>query len=281
MVIMPDGKDFILDYPKCPKYIRTRLLNKKDENRLREELSKLNDKYQAYMRKGEKDSVHLWNDVYMSKAEYDLALNTDKNALLNFMLSMSGNCTVRHCYTPDGEPYYAVSNGTERRFVKSAYSLTLVGAAWSYYTWRILFFADAVLSVYLTELKEELGKTCPDFSMEIRPLYMNYIRCGLDMDQMDHFPDELPLEYEEIKETINAYLEKNKEYVVEAKDMSSCEWYNGKNNCDYYRLSEILDRAALEILKLENRGSLRGTGQEGVASKLRHKLLDMKRELRI
>ena len=65
MTIMPDGKDFILDYPKCPKYIRTRLLNKKDESRLREELSKLNDKYQVYMRKGEKDSVHLWNDVCM------------------------------------------------------------------------------------------------------------------------------------------------------------------------------------------------------------------------
>ena len=164
---LPNGKDFIIDPNN------------------KEEVNALLEKYCVFDTNGEILKSVITRDCHMTKEDYVNTITRDYraiHAMLNSMTAFSKDkeapITVRHCYTPNGHGYYALTKGELRRFVVSELNLQKEGGCWSYRVWLRMYLFNAILTTYLKHLRQKLAEKHKNFSMEVVPLYMGYIAMG-------------------------------------------------------------------------------------------------------
>ena len=260
---LPNGRDFVSD----------------PENK--DNLEALYRKYELFaLDKGEEDTS--WCKMLcISEEDYNEALFDDFYKIINTLASFGSDnktpISVRHCYTPNGYGYFALSKDDMKRFVPSSFAIQRQGGCWSYFVWRRLYFGNAILMSYLEDLKKELSAKYDDFHMDIVPLYMCYIASKfvyIDPDRLKDLKDERRavdiditslngkedflwekfLHYKELLQAQKNFCILHREYFKKVEEnQSNIGTYNGdESNRLFYAVEEILHNAAFELSMKED-----------------------------
>lgn len=171
----------------------------------------------------------------ISDSDYKKLLNYDVKAIEKASKALSGDeITIIHGYTPEGEGFYTLLTENEKRYVSSVYRLCSVGGAWSYITWRGCLFTQALLTEYLTTLKENLTKSFKKKSirvhMDIKPLYLLWIK-----EDIKHDRENLPTDYLAYKDN---FIKEWSEYA--SIEDPGCIWYSTEEGELYFAIEQVL-----------------------------------------
>ncbi len=199
-----------------------------------------------------------YGDFYdTDKDSYDKALKTDLNNICKVIpdiLYKTVLVNVRHCCTPEGDGFYTISSGDNIKYIQSAFKLEQVGGAWSYIVWRSLFFAQALLSKYLEDLRDNILKKYPVCKMEIRPLYLPWINASIE--DKDELFNKSFFDYNDKEAVFNyrdTFLKDNRQYLEEYRSsgLPWYLWYNGEEGELYFRADNIIHRCVSDLYKDE------------------------------
>lgn len=258
---LPDSRDLIINSKK---------LNA-------DRVTSLKKKY-CIFNKNDENFEDWFYRVCISTKDFEKAFSKDYKEITKVLASIEKDknapVTVRHCYTPDGHGYYAVTKGDTRRFADSYLELQLAGGAWSYWVWRELYFFNAILAGYLEDLKNRLYAEYDNsgvfhFTMEISPLYMGYIATNFvlwypEQEQEvkisrlkgdEKFLWDKFLMLPELLQAQTNFCVLHKDYLQKIEDMqSNVLAYNGdEDNNLFYAVEKEVHNAVNAIYKKRNK----------------------------
>ena len=197
-------------------------------------------------------------DEYMQwfKHRYENALKQDVSNLISAIKRFhSKTITVWHCCTYDGSGYYTISDGTNKRYVSSAYDLECVGGCWSFSVYERLYMGQMHLIKYLKAVRAVLYKN-KSVTMPLKCLYIEYILFDFEKYDLSDIYNEK--EYERCLAIANKYRETfTEKYSKQVKiynhfvseGYSYWDYYNGLNNNEFICVANIIDTAVNEIYK--------------------------------
>lgn len=194
------------------------------------------------------------------KQRYENAFEQDISNLISAIKKFhSENITVWHCCTYDGSGYYTISDGTNKRYVSSAYDLMCdwecTGGSWSFYSYECLYMGQMHLIKYLKAVRSVLYKN-KSVTMPLKCLYIDYILFDFEEYPLREFYDKKT--FRRCLAIANKYRENFAEkYSNQVKiynhfvseGYSYWDYYNGLDNKEFICVANIIDKAVEEILK--------------------------------